>query len=373
MDLPQAKQANADAVTIVGTGDGGFLVGVTGGWGTFVQFAAVSPGQSPQDAGWLDCATEPCPAMSMAFVPGLLGEPPTLVAGFQAPGGLDSPVAVACWTPFDVTPGNGAVIPNMGTPNGLAAARSADGQLGVVLMDQGNSVILHGFGDVDGGCPNSFSVLTNVGQQFPLGVALTSTQQPSAAGEAFVVGEAIYNNNVNQNELGLLIEPDAGLVAQADFGSPFNQALLPPLALASDGSTVSAVTADSTAGIQLFSYALPGFEPIYDGGVIAPQPNANAPAAASCGPDCTVSAWTYEEDGGETTAAYAVSNAEGCGQGAVLAPIASDGGTLDVALVSVAVQSGTAAIAVASTVASSTCGLGACVYDTQVYVTFCAP
>jgi hypothetical protein len=374
VDLPLTLQLNADDVAIVGTGDGGFLLVVTGGWGSFVQYVAVAPGQPSQDAGWLDCMTEACPASTLGFVPGASGQPPTLVGGYQPAGigGMFSPSQFACWAPFSGTPTPPLAIPNGGGADQVAPALSTDGQLGVAVMDGTNSVVLTGFGDA-GACPTSLSVVTHVGSSTANGISLTSTGQPALSGAAFVVGEAITNSSNFENELGLEIEPDGGLIEQAVYGSSSDEPFVPPLALASDGVTVSALTADQESGIQLFTYALPGFQEIYDGGVVAPQPNATGPAAANCGPDCTLATWTFQTDGGETTPAYAVMNAEGCGAGGLLSPIATDGGTLNVSFVAAAAGPGLGAIAVASTVSSATCGLGTCIYDTRVYVSFCTP
>ncbi len=375
MDLPQTQQFDADAVAIAGTGDGGFVLAVIGGGGSFAQFATVAPGQSPQDAGWLDCSSVACPATAMAFVPDGTGSP-TLVAGYQPAGfgGASAlPSAMACWTPFSISqPADSVLLENSGALTNLSAALSPQGQVGVVLTDIANAQILDGFGDASGGCPMSLSLVTNLGQQGGLGVAMVSTEEPPSSGAAYVIGEAVGNANTFQEELGLKIEPDGGLVQSAEFGAE-NTPQYSPLAMVSDGVTVTAVTTDTIVGVQLFTYSVPDFHGLYDGGVIAPQPNAAVPAAASCGADCTLSAWTYMDDAGETYPAWATTDAVGCGAGAVLPPIATDGGALDVAFVAVATQPGVAAIAIAYTTSSPTCGISTCIYDTRVYVSFCTP
>ncbi len=368
MDLPLSQDAGVSDVSIVGTGDGGFLVGVVD-QGGYAQFAAIAPDGTVRDAGYIDCNLGPCPTTTLSFVP---GTPPTLVAGYLQPDGGGVPTSeFACWSDPAGAPGAIGATADFGFVEVLRAARGPSG-IGVAIADVGNHQGYLAIGD--GGCPGGAadkgaSGITSAGSITP---TLSSAVDPYVAAFTSFSGST-------QDLLALFFEPSDKLVEpQTPYGTTAGVGWVTgqfQFGLAADGVNVTALTGDPVAGLQLYSATLGG-TPLFDGGTLSAG-SASDISAVNCGRDCTFANWIYSPDGGAVVPLWAVVNAEGCGQGqAVAAPLLPpDAGALFSGTTAVASQAGSSALATAYTYLGPVdCGgILACGFASQVYVQICTP
>lgn len=368
MDLPDAS---INDVSIVGLGDGGFLVGVVDDNFGYAQFATVEAGGGHADAGYVDCALTACPNTSLSFVPGAAGKPPTLVAGYYPPGPTLTFVdEMACWAPFSTgAPTSVIADPDQSGSFDLVRAAASHGDIGVAVTDFNWCLAYLAFGD--GGCPVAVEAEGSGNSG-----ALAATGLPGSS--AFL--SASSASGARFDEVGLWLEPEHHLLEQLPYGAAaatcpndVGSAPYPIVGAASDGVTAVAVTGDPVVGVQLFSATLDG-GPILDGGVVALGPAAGV-ASVSCGPDCTLASWIYSPDAGAPTVAYAFLTPQGCGTGQSFGfqPAFGESVPLQNEATAVAAQPGSVAIAgTAWAQLPPNCGGGlTCVPTAVVYVQIC--